>query len=176
MFGNTTKHSENNPIKMGLKLGAALGLAVVSIGIIRYKTGMILRGDQRLSYVYWVIFTITVFLAVFRFKKKEPALFSFKQTIQIGVCAGFLSGAIYTLYIVILNNYIDTELSLKIIQFNEQVAISGSEDLSKEDALQSIKTMSMSSVLRGSIYTLVCMTFGLIHSITATIVAKKFIR
>ena len=173
---NKISRSGNNPIKMGLKLGAALGLVVVCIGIIRYKTGMILRGDQRLSYAYWVIFTITVFLAIFRFKRKYPVSFSFKQNIKIGICAGFLSGAIYTIYIVILNNYIDTELSFKIIQFNEQVAISGSEDLSKEDAVQSIKTMSMSSILRGSIYTLVCMTFGLIHSIIATIAAKRIIR
>lgn len=100
---------------MGMLCGASLGVVVISIGIIRYKTGMILRGDQTLSLVYWVIFAATIFLAVFRFKKLAPLSFSFNRTLKIGLFAGLLSGAMYTLYIVILNNYIDTELSAKVI-------------------------------------------------------------
>lgn len=156
--------------------GAALGIVVISIGIIRYKTGMILRGDQRLSYLYWVIFTLTVISLVFRFKKLQPALFSLKQSIKIGLFAGLISGLMYTLYIVILNNWFDTELSSKIIRFNEQAIVSTNPELSKEDAAQSIKTMQMSSLLRGSIYTLVCMSFGVIHSIIGTAVARKITR
>jgi hypothetical protein len=33
--------NKNLPIKIGLALGTALGIVVISIGIIRYKTGMI---------------------------------------------------------------------------------------------------------------------------------------
>ncbi len=34
---------------MGLIYGTALGMIVVSIGIMRYKTGMILRDDQNVK-------------------------------------------------------------------------------------------------------------------------------
>ncbi|MES1181513.1 MAG: DUF4199 domain-containing protein, partial [Flavobacterium sp.] len=112
--------------------GAALGLVVISIGIIRYKTGMILRGDQRLSYVYWCIFTMAIFFAVFRFKRLDPLSFSFGRTIKIGLFAGLVSGAMYTIYIVILNNFIDTELSSKIIQFSQQELTLSNPELSEE--------------------------------------------
>lgn len=157
---------------MGLMLGATLGAIVVSIGIIRYKTGMILRGDQTLSYVYWAIFTMSVFLAVFRFKRLAPLSFSFRQTIKIGLFAGLLSGLIYTIYIVVLNNYVDTELASKILQFNEQQLNSSDPELS-EEAADSLKVMKMSSALRGLVYTVVCMTFGIIHSLVSTTIAKR---
>lgn len=34
------------PIKIGLVLGSCLGMVVVTIAILRYKTGMILRNEQ----------------------------------------------------------------------------------------------------------------------------------
>jgi hypothetical protein len=161
---------------MGLAYGAALGVVVVSIGIIRYKTGMILRGDQTLSYVYWTIFTITVFYAVFKFKKLDPLSFSYRYTIKIGLFAGLVSGAMYTLYIVILNNYFDTELASKLVRLNEQELISEHPELSGEEVADSFNAMKMSSALRGFVYTLVCMTFGIIHSITSTAIAKRINR
>ncbi len=168
--------NKNLPVKMGLLYGAALGVVVVSIGIIRYKTGMILRGDQRLSYLYWCIFTTTVFYAVFRFKRLDPLSFSFKQTIKIGLFAGLVSGGMYTIYIVILNNYIDTELSERIIRFNEQAQLLDNPGSSNEEIADSSKVMRMSSAMRGSVYILVCMFFGLIHSLISTMVAKRLER
>ncbi len=165
--------NKNLPLKMGLIYGTTLGIVVVSIGIIRYKTGMILRDDQTLSYVYWGIFTMTIFYAVFQFKKLNPLSFSYNRTITIGLLAGLISGAMYTIYIVILNNYIDTELSFKIIQFKEQTTILDNSGLSAKEVADSTKIMQMSSALRGLIYTLVCITFGIIHSLVSTFVAKR---
>lgn len=158
---------------MGLLYGAALGVVVISIGIIRYRTGMILRGDQRLSYLYWAIFTLAVFFAVFRLKKLHPSSFSFKQTITIGLFAGLVSGSMYTIYIVILNNYIDPELSSKIVQFIEQPHNSDNPEWAKAEASGSSDVMKMSSALRGAIYTFVCMTFGVVHSVIGTFIAKR---
>lgn len=157
---------------MGLVYGVILGAVVISIGIIRYRTGMILRGDQTLSFVYWEIFAMSIFYAVFRFKKLEPLLFSFNRTITIGLLAGLLSGAMYTFYIVILNNYIDTELSSKIIVLNKEFVRSNPE-LPDKEVFDSLKFARMSSAVRGLIYTLVCITFGIAYSLISTVVAKK---
>jgi len=165
--------NKNLPLKIGLLYGATLGVVVVSFGIIRYKTEMIIRGDQTLSYVYWVIFTIAIFIAVFQYKKLDPSSFSFNRTIKIGLIAGLLSGAMYTLYIVILNNFIDPSLSSNIIQYLEQHSTLANPDLSKEDVSGSVEIMKMSSALRGLIYTLVCMIFGILHSIVSTTIAKR---
>nr|WP_294934895.1 DUF4199 family protein [uncultured Flavobacterium sp.] len=162
-----------NPLKIGLIYGTMLGIVVVSIGIIRYKTGMILRDDQMLSYVYWGIFTMVIFSAVFQFKKQNPLSFSYNRTITIGLFAGLISGLMYTIYIVILNSYIDTELASKIIHFKEQTNILKNSEISAKDITDSTKIMQMSSALRGLIYTLVCMTFGVIHSLVSTFVAKR---
>lgn len=159
---------------MGLIYGILLGAVVVSIGIIRYKTGMILRDDQMLSYVYWGIFTVSIFYAVFQFNRLDPLSFSYHRTITIGVFAGLISGTMYTVYIVILNNYLDTELYSKIIQFKEQAKVLDNSESSKKDIEDSIKIMQMSSALRGFIYTLVCMIFGIVHSLVGTFVAKRF--
>ena len=159
---------KNLPLRMGFLYGAFLGVVVVSIGIIRYRTGMILRGDQTLSYVYWGIFTTTVFIAVFHFKKLDPLSFYFKRTVKIGLITGLISGSMYTLYIVILNNYVDPNLSSKIIQYNSLY----NPELSKDELSNSAQIMKMNAALRGLIYTMVCMFFGTLHSIISTSIAK----
>lgn len=165
--------TNNLPLKLGLLCGAALGTVVISIGIIRYKTGMILRGDQTLSLVYWVIFAVSISFVVFRFKKFDPLSFSFKRTIQIGLFAGLISGMMYTGYIVILNNFIDTELSSKVLQLSAQEHARENPDLTVEELADSLNVTKMSCALRGSIYTLVCMTFGILYSLLSTLVAKR---
>jgi fluoride ion exporter CrcB/FEX len=142
---------------------------VVSIGIIRYKTGMILRDDQTLSYVYWGIFTMVVFYGVFQFKKRDPSSFSYSRTMKIGLLAGLISGLMYTVYIVVLNSYLDPELAAKIITF-KNLNHSG---MATQDLSDSTKIMEMNETLRGLVYTLVCMTFGIIHSLLGTLAAKK---
>lgn len=154
---------------MGSLYGVLLGTVVVSIGIIRYQTGMILQDDQRLSYVFWGIFTLTVFYAVFQFKKKDPSSFSYKRTVQIGLLAGFITGLMYTVYIVILNSYLDPELASKIIEY-KNLNHSG---MVTQDVSDSTKIMEMNEALRGLIYTFVCMTFGTIHSMIGTLAAKR---
>lgn len=168
--------SEKNktlPLKMGLKLGATLGVVVIGIGIIRYKTGMILRGDQTLSLVYWGIFASAIFFTVFRFKKLDPLSFSLNRTIKIGLLAGLLSGGMYTIYIVILNNYVDTELSSEIVRFNEQELTRSNPTMSEAEVAESLRFSTMSSAVRGLIYTLVCISFGITYSALGTIVVKR---
>ncbi len=165
--------NKNLPLKMGLSYGAALGVVVISLGIIRYQTGMILRGDQTLSYVYWVIFTITIFFAVFRFKRRNPLFFSLSKTLLIGLFAGLVSGTMYTLYIVILNHYIDPELPSKLIQMNEQALVTENSEISNKELADSFNPMKMSTALRGFIYTMVCMAFGIVHAFMSTIIAKR---
>ena len=164
---------KNLPLKKGLVYGSLLGTIVIGIGIIRYKTGMILRDDQTLSYVFWCIFTMTIFYAVFQFKKQSPLSFSYQRTILIGLFAGLITGVMYTIYIVVLNNYLDTELASKIIQFKEQAAIVNNSAISEKEIKDSTKIMEMNPALRGLVYTLVCMTFGIIHSLLGTFAAKK---
>lgn len=89
--------NKNLPLKMGLIYGTLLGAVVVSIGIIRYKTGMILRDDQTLSYVYWGIFTMSRFYAVFQFNRLDTLSFSYHRTITIGVFTGLISGTMYSI-------------------------------------------------------------------------------
>lgn len=167
---------KNLPIKIGLAVGTTLGLVVTSIGIIRYKTGMILRNDQALSYVYWIIFALSIFFAVSQFRKLDALSFSLGQTIKIGILAGLLSGALYTLYIVILNNYIVPDLSSKIVEYYEQELASNSSELSKEDIIDSMAITKLHPAMRGFIYTLVCMTFGTVYSVLSTIALKRFYR
>lgn len=164
---------KNLPIQMGLMYGACLGVVVIGIGMVRYATGMILRGDQTLSYVYWGIFAMTIFFAVFRFKRLDPQSFSFNRTVWIGLLAGLVSGAMYTVYIVILNNYIDTELSSKIIQLNERELARSNPELSKVEIADSLKVTKLSSAARGLIYTLVCITCGIAYSFLSTLAAKR---
>ena len=170
---NFMTQDKNLPIKIGLVLGTTLGLVVVSIGIIRYKTGMIVRNEQTLNYVYWTIFALSIFFAVSRFRKLDAPSFSLRQTVKIGILAGLLSGALYTLYIIILNNYIVPDLSSKIVYYYEQELASNSSELSKEDILDSISVTKLNPAVRGLIYILVCMTFGTAYSVLSTIILKR---
>ena len=164
--------NKNLPIKIGLALGATLGIVVISIAIIRYKTGMILRNEQTLNYVYWTIFALSIFLAVSRFRKLYGSSFSLSQTVKIGILAGLLSGALYTVYIVILNNYLVPDLSAKIVQYYEQELVSNTSGLSKEDILDSITVTKLNPAIRGFIYIFVCMAFGALYSTLSTLILK----
>ena len=165
--------SKNLPIIIGLVLGTSLGIVVISIAIIRYKTGMILRNEQTLNYVYWTIFALSIFFAVSLFRKLDASSFTLSQTVKIGILAGLLSGALYTLYIVILNNYIVPDLSSKIVQYYEQELVSNSSGLSKEDILDSMAVTKLNPAIRGFIYMFVCIAFGTLYSVLSTIVMKR---
>ena len=165
--------NKNLPIKIGLTLGTILGIVVISIGIMRYKTGMILRNEQTLNYVYWTIFALSIFLAVSRFRKLNGSSFSLRQTAKIGILAGLLSGTLYTIYIVILNNYIVPDLSDNIVQYYTQELVSNSSGLSKEDILDSIAVTKLNPATRGFIYIFVCMAFGALYSMLSTILLKR---
>jgi hypothetical protein len=165
--------NKNLPIKIGLILGTTLGIVVISIAIIRYKTGMILRNEQTLNYVYWTIFALSIFFAVSRYRKLDASSFSLSQTVKIGILAGLLSGALYTIYIVILNNYIVPDLSTKIVQYYEQELVSNSSGLSKEDILDSMAVTKLNPAIRGFIYMFVCMAFGTLYSVLSTIILKR---
>ncbi|MBW2936577.1 DUF4199 family protein [Aureisphaera sp. CAU 1614] len=166
--------NKNLPIKIGMLLGTALGIVVISIAIIRYKTGMIVRNEQTLNYVYWTIFALSVFFAVSRFRKLDPSSFSLRQTVKIGIFAGLLSGALYTIYIIILNNYIVPDLSSQVVEYYQQELASNSSELSKKDILDSIAVTELNPAIRGIIYIFVCMAFGALYSILSTIVLKRF--
>lgn len=168
--------NKNLPIKIGMVLGTTLGIVVISNGIIRYKTGMIVRNEQILNYVYWTIFALSVFFAVSRYRKLDPSSFSWRQTVKIGLLAGFLSGGLYTIYIVILNNYIVPELSSQVLEYYKQELASNSSELSKDDILESMAVTELNPAVRGSIYILVCMFFGTLYSILSTIGLKLFYR
>ncbi|SMP00864.1 Protein of unknown function [Muriicola jejuensis] len=155
-------------------LGATLGIVVISIGIIRYKTGMIVRNEQTLNYVYWTIFALSVFFAVYRFRKLDPSSFALRRTVKIGLLAGLLSGALYTIYIIILNNYIVPDLSSQVVEYYNQELASNSSELSKEDIIDSIAVTKLNPAIRGFIYIFVCMAFGTLYSILSTIVLKRF--
>ena len=165
--------NKNLPIKIGFVLGTALGIVVISIGIIRYKTGMIVRNEQTLNYVYWTIFALSIFLAISRFRKLDASSFTLGQTVKIGILAGLLSGALYTIYIVILNNYIVPDLSSKVVQYYKQELASNSSELSKEDILDSIAVTKLNPAIRGFVYIFVCMAFGTLYSILSTIVLQR---
>ena len=166
--------NKNLPIKIGMVLGTTLGIVVISIAIIRYKTGMIVRNEQTLNYVYWTIFALSVFFAVSRFRKLAPSSFSWRQTVKIGILAGLLSGALYTIYIIILNNYIVPDLSSQVVEYYQQELASNTSELSKEDILDSIAVTELNPAIRGFIYIFVCMAFGTLYAILSTIVLKRF--
>jgi Protein of unknown function (DUF4199) len=99
--------------------------------------------------VYWTIFALSIFLAVSRFRKLDASSFSLGQTVKIGILAGLLSGALYTIYIVILNNYVVPDLSSKIVQYYKQELASNSSGLSKEDILDSMAVTKLNPAIRG---------------------------
>lgn len=167
------KRDKNLSIKIGLALGTILGTVVITIGIIRYKTGMILRNDHTLSYVYWFLFACAVFYGVSRFRKLDAPSFSFDQTIKIGIFAGLLSGALYTLYIVILNNYIVPDLSSQITHYYEQELALTSAKSVKEDIVDSMTVTKLNPAFRGAIYTVVCMLCGTFYSMLSTVILKR---
>lgn len=149
--------------KVGFKYGMILGLIVVLIGIIRYRTGMIFNGDQRLSYLYWVIFFMTNLIVVIHFNRINKS--SIWRTIKIGLIIGFISSFIYLLYLIALNYFIDPALPEKLVEALKQKMLLQNPELTPNQ-IKEIELMKSTSnpAIRGLIYIFVCSFFGMISS------------
>lgn len=108
-----------------------------------------------------------------RYKKLDASSFSFSQTVKIGIIAGLVSGEVYTVYIIILNNYIVPDLSSKIVNYYEQELTSNTAELSKDDIRDSMTVTKLHPAIRGFIYMFVCMAFGAMYSALSTLILKR---
>lgn len=159
--------------KTGLKYGVVLGFIVVSIGIIRYKTGMIFNEDQRLSHLYWILFFITNLGVVISYKKFDYDRFLLWRAIKIGMMIGFISSFMYLLYLIVLNYFIDPELPEKLIEASRQKMVGLNKELTPQQ-IKELEFMKSASnpVVRGSIYIMLCTIFGIISAVIGGIFVK----
>lgn len=163
---------EKQEYKVGIKYGILLGLIVVSIGIIRYATGMILNEDQRLSYLYWFIFFIVSLVAIFSLKNSNNKLL-FGSAIKVGITIGFVSSLMYLLYLLVLNHFIDSQLPERLLEIAKQKMLEQNEVLTPDQIKElAIKQSSSSPLVRGAIYIIVSIFFGVLYSSIGWIVLK----
>ncbi|WP_347922787.1 DUF4199 domain-containing protein [Pontimicrobium sp. SW4] len=163
---------EKREYKLGIRYGIILGIIVVTIGITRYTTGMIFNEDQRLSYLYWVIFLIASLFSVTNAKKSNNE-FSLKHAIKLGITIGFVSSSIYLLYLIVLNYFVDPELPEKLIEISRQRMMGQNNELTSDQIKEiDLKKSSSNPIVRGVIYIVVSTFFGIIYSSMGWIIVK----
>ena len=151
--------------KIGINLGVILGILVVIIGIIRYKTGMIFNEDQRLSYLYWGIFFVVNLIAALLYKNLSGDQFSLIHVLKVGITIGTVSSFMYLLYLVVLNYVINPELPGQLLEISRQKLLNGGSELTPSQIEElNMKRKSSNPLIRGMIYMLSSVVFGIIYS------------
>lgn len=159
--------------KIGIKLGVILGFIVVVIGIIRYTTGMIFNEDQRLSYLYWVIFFIVNLIAVLLLKSLSKNRFLLMHVLKIGMIIGLISSFMYLIYLIILNYIINPELSDQLLEISKQKLLNGNLELTTNQITElNLKKSSSNPFVRGTIYMFISTILGIIYSGIGGVILK----
>lgn len=162
------------PGKHAVSYGIILGVILILISIIMYVTGMALEGTQWPMYLYYLIFPITLILAIKSFKKENGGFLSISEALKVGMAAAVISAIIFLLYSLVFNYLIEPNWSEQVIdatrdKMNEMGNLTEAQ---VEQSLEFVK-WGANPLIGGAIWLAMSAFFGLIYSLIAGAIMKQ---
>ncbi|WP_047547724.1 DUF4199 domain-containing protein [Psychroserpens sp. Hel_I_66] len=169
---------ETKPItagKFGINYGVILGVVMIAISVVTYVTGMALEGVQWPNYIYYIIFPVTIFYAISKFKQNNANVLTVGSSIKLGVIIGVISALVYIAYFLVFNYVIDPEFMTQMMEVAQDNMIEQNPDMSQDQLDQSLKFMEMfqSPGIISAFWIGMSALFGLIWSLIAGLVMKS---
>lgn len=162
------------PGKHAVTYGVILGVILVLISLIMYVTGMALEGVQWPMYLYYLIFPITLILAIKSYKKENGGFLSLGEALKVGVAAAVISGIIFLIYNLLFNYVIEPTWAEQVSEATrEQLLQQG--NMTEEQVNQTMEFMSWGSnpLIGGALWLAMSAFFGLIYSLIAGAIMKQ---
>jgi len=161
------------PGKFGINNGLLLGALMIIISIFTYATDMALKNQQWPTYIYYIVFPVTIFYTIYKYKSYNNKALSLSDAIKTGLITALLSALVYVAYALLFNYVIDPEYNSKIIDLaTDQIALMDAKVEEKELSLKILKFFT--DPVNGSlIWIAASMFFGLVYSLVAGLIMRE---
>jgi len=163
-----------SPGKFALNYGLILGLLMIVIAVITYVTGMALELKQWPQWIYYIVFPVTIFYVISKYKKSNGNILSLGEAIKIGLVIGLISALVYAVYGLIFNYLIDPEFMSQIMEATRDKLLEN-PNLSEDIVDKQLEMMEkfMNPVVGTAIWIALSALFGLIYSLIGGLIMKK---
>tara|TARA_B110000093_G_C12636186_1_gene272282 strand:+ start:42 stop:557 length:516 start_codon:yes stop_codon:yes gene_type:complete len=164
---------KTTPGKFGVNFGLVLGVLMIIISMLIYATDMALKGQDWPMNIYYVLFPVTIFYSINKYKKQNDGLLGVSEAIKTGIIVALISALVYVLYALLFNYVIDPSYNEQILEFStNKIAESDAPLEAKEISLKMIEFFI--NPINGSLFWIAMSLFlGLIYSLTGGLVMKK---
>lgn len=162
------------PGKHAVTYGVVLGIILVLISLVMYVTGMALEGVQWPMYLYYIIFPVTLIIAIKSFKKENAGYLSLSQALKVGVATAVISAIIFLLYNLLFNYVIEPTWSEQIIDATRD-KMNEMGNLTEDQVEMSLQYVKWGSdpLIGGAIWLAMSAFFGLLYSLFVGLVMKN---
>ena len=162
------------PGKHAVTYGIILGVILILISIIMYVTGMALEGVQWPMYLYYVIFPVTLFIAIKTFKADNGGFLSLGEAMKVGVAAAVISAVIFLLYNLVFNYLIEPTWTEQVMDATRD-KLNEAGTMTEEQVETTLEYMSWGSdpLIGGAIWVAMSTFFGLIYSLIIGSIMKQ---
>ncbi len=163
------------PGKFAVNYGVILGLVMIIINVITYVTGLALEGAQWPTAIYYLIFAIVIFYAIYQFKRRNANLLSLSEALKVGVLIGVVSAIVYIIYSLIFNYIIDPDFMIQMMDVARDNMLEQNPDFTEEMVASSMKFVEMltNPVLSSALWIALSSLFALIYAFIAGLIMKK---
>ena len=167
---------KNTTAKTALNFGLILGGINVVYGLMLYSLEMHYQGETATSLIGYALLIGVIFWAIKHFKKTNKGYISLSEALKTGVGTALISALIFSIYTIVVIQYLDPEFIDKSIEYQKQKLIQEKPEIPLEDVnkmFEMQKEFSGPFIISGFILILNLFFVFLISLIVGLIVKKS---
>ena len=127
---------KNTTAKTALNFGLILGGINVVYGLMLYSLEMHYQGETATSLIGYALLIGVIFWAIKHFKKTNNGYISLSEALKTGVGTALISALIFSIYTIVVIQYLDPEFIDKSIEYQKQKLIQEKPEIPLEDVNQ----------------------------------------
>ena len=124
---------KNTTAKTALNFGLILGGINVVYGLMLYSLEMHYQGETATSLIGYALLIGVIFWAIKHFKKTSNGYISLSEALKTGVGTALISALIFSIYTIVVIQYLDPEFIDKSIEYQKQKLIQEKPEIPLED-------------------------------------------
>lgn len=160
--------------KFILGAGLILGLIYVLIKVIDHTTSLSPEIEQAGTYLFYLIFLVTIFFVIARFKKLNGNLLKLGEALKTGLSVAVISGLVVGIYILIHRYLIDPTPVDQLVEETRQ-KLAKNPDMSKNtlDTMMIGVKMGVQPWFTALVWLVMSALLGLVYSLIAGLIMRK---
>jgi hypothetical protein len=161
--------------KFALTYGLILGLIAVLLAVLGYVMGAVEKAESWPSWIFYLIFAIFIFYAVFTYRKQNGGYMTLGQALKAGVSVAVISGVIYALYNYVFFTFIEPDIIERIMATAEEKMMIDNPQLTDDQVEMALSWAEKfaNPIFGGAVLIVMSAFFGFIWSLFAGLIWKR---